>query len=80
MLNRTDLTLYATGFELRNRVISANFLSFDLLFIRNRRIGVLGADAGARMAANENLHELFVPVNRNVAKVMDMHVTSCSLS
>lgn len=33
MLNNTNCILYATGFELRNCVISANFLSFDLFFI-----------------------------------------------
>jgi len=66
MLNNTDHTLYATGFKLCNRIISANFLSFDLFFVETGRLKV---QLMLRCtASNENLHELYVLVNRNVAK------------
>lgn len=79
MSSNTDLILYATGFELYNRVIIANFLSFNLLFGRTQTGGLrawLTSWDGIKLESSK----LIVSVNRDVAKDMDMHDTRRSLS
>lgn len=82
MSSNADLISYATGFELCNRVVIADFLSFNLL-LHNRRAQTSGLETWLMSWDDVKLEftrKLIVSVNRDVAKVMDMHDTQRSLS